>query len=495
MKHAHHLRAAAEMLRQNVYPHLDEVGHAHLLVLDDEADDGSILDARVEHNLDPALDYLKQLPRQIVDLWSTRISAPGTVHSNLKATYIGYTATPQANFLQSDQNPLAPKDFVCALRTPSDVGELLPRASTYREPVGLSAFYTGGDAFYRRLTGAAALTVPQTSSCLQDVATPAPYQRGVWIADAVRSYLVAGAVRLYRGAPRPATVNDVDFASRHEAVAASPPPHTMLLHPSSSVDDHFVAAAELLAWGHAVPIDEGRRLLAAGVRHLDIDAISADMDREPSRWTHWLSSFGASAAELRSAYSLEVSRETPAPGAWPEVRAILVEELLPHVKLAIINSNPDADDKPEFGPRLASNGRWTAAGDLLTIFVSGNIMARGLTLEGLTTTLFLRMSDAPVADTQMQMQRWFGYRGSYLELCRVFAPAQQLALFQQYHGTDEALRRQIVHEMNEAGESAPTPLVLEGAGFAATAKIAGVAKVPLCPGASLFVDHVNDGGE
>ncbi len=40
-----------------------------------------------------------------------------------------------------------------------------------------------------------------------------------------------------------------------------------------------------------------------------------------------------------------------------------------------------------------------------------------------------------MVDTQMQMQRWFGYRGAYLELCRVFLPAPQLELFRAYHDT------------------------------------------------------------
>ena len=81
-----------------------------------------------------------------------------------------------------------------------------------------------------------------------------------------------------------------------------------------------------------------------------------------------------------------------------------------------------------------------------TIFISGNVMSRGLTLEGLTTTLFLRRSDSPYADTQMQMQRWFGYRGPYLELCRLFASREQLEYFANFHDADEALRQQVIIE-------------------------------------------------
>jgi hypothetical protein len=494
MKHAQHLHWAAEVLRRNVYPHLDDLsGDAHLLVLDDEADDGSILDARVEQNLNPAFDYFKQLPRQIVDLWSDRASAPATIHPRLKATYVGYTATPQANFLQSDQNPLAPRDFICALRTPSDTGELTPRSTTYRDPAGLGTYYTGGDAFYRRLRGAASLMVSQPPAVAQCDKAEEDARR-TWVAGAVRAYLVAGAIRLLRGAVSPAGVQEVDFATRQDVVKACPSPHTMLFHPSSAVDQHFAATAELISWSHGVRLDEAQRLVADGIRHMSVDAIETDMSRHPELWTCWLHSYRASADALIGAYALEKTRSIPGPEAWADIRELIVREVAPNVRIAVVNSDPEADDRPQFEPQRMGDGTWRAPRDLMTIFVSGNVMARGLTLEGLTTTLFLRMSDTPVADTQMQMQRWFGYRAHDLELCRVFAPEEQLSLFRQYHETDEALRRQIVHEMNISGGSAPTPLVLEGSGFAATAKIAGVAKVPLCPGATPFIDLVNVSG-
>jgi hypothetical protein len=52
------------------------------------------------------------------------------------------------------------------------------------------------------------------------------------------------------------------------------------------------------------------------------------------------------------------------------------------------------------------------------IAVGGNKLSRGLTLEGLTISYFLRASK--MYDTLMQMGRWFGYRPGYLDLCRLF---------------------------------------------------------------------------
>ena len=72
-------------------------------------------------------------------------------------------------------------------------------------------------------------------------------------------------------------------------------------------------------------------------------------------------------------------------------------------------------------------------------------MARGLTLEGMTTALYQRVEQP---QHQMQMQRWFGYRGKHIELCRVFAARQQIDLFSAYHDIDEALRDEIAAKMS-----------------------------------------------
>jgi hypothetical protein len=52
------------------------------------------------------------------------------------------------------------------------------------------------------------------------------------------------------------------------------------------------------------------------------------------------------------------------------------------------------------------------------IAVGGNSLSRGLTLEGLCVSYFLRNSRA--YDTLLQMSRWFGYRDGYRDLCRVW---------------------------------------------------------------------------
>lgn len=116
MKQADHLHALGLSLRNNAFDAVAQFDRpVHMLVLDDEADDGSILDAVVEASEDPVFGNLKQIPRAIANLWDPPQGSP----SNLRTTYIAYTATPQANLLQEGHNPLAPRDFLVCLRTPS----------------------------------------------------------------------------------------------------------------------------------------------------------------------------------------------------------------------------------------------------------------------------------------------------------------------------------------------------------------------------------------
>ena len=482
MKQTHHLRALGENLRKNLFGVVRELGRSvHMLVLDDEADDGSILDAVVEVSEDPVYGNLKQIPRAIANLWDPPQGSP----ENLFSTYIAYTARPQANLLQEDHNPLAPRDFLFSLRTPLDVGHPVdtsdpgnlnaPRSSTYPEAAGIRSYYTGGEVFYRR-SEAANLCVPTTNSMQQD------------LADAVRAFLVAGAIRLHRsGRIGPASALTTQFDAEHEACACVAPPHSMLYHPSAAITDHFRGAEDILLWAGIQDRATARNLLDAGDARLP-DCLVNDLQADPAPWALWLDRYRASAEAIEGEFN--VLPPMPFPD-WHTIETLLIEEMIPGTRVAVVNSDPNADDRPAYTPSQdPATGKWSAARDICTIFVSGNVMARGLTLEGMTTALFQRASANPLADTQMQMQRWFGYRGSYIELCRVFASSAQLALFRAYHDVDEAVRTAITERMMNG---APEPAILQGLNFEATGKITGVGNLPLSPGARPFVTVINSG--
>lgn len=62
------------------------------------------------------------------------------------------------------------------------------------------------------------------------------------------------------------------------------------------------------------------------------------------------------------------------------------------------------------------------------VAIGGDLLSRGLTLEGLSTSYFYRRTQA--ADTLMQMGRWFGYRNGYEDLCRVWITEEMTFAFQ-----------------------------------------------------------------
>jgi hypothetical protein len=77
---------------------------------------------------------------------------------------------------------------------------------------------------------------------------------------------------------------------------------------------------------------------------------------------------------------------------------------------------------------------------LKVIAVGGDKLSRGLTLEGLSTSYFLRASR--MYDTLMQMGRWFGYRTRYYDLCRLYTSEDLVDWFSKIALANEELREE-----------------------------------------------------
>lgn len=506
MKQSDHLMKFGTYLRNVLGDILRDVHRPiHLLLVDDEADDGSILDAQVEAALGPESAALKQIPRHIARIWAGSGPTHATFCDALYVTYMAYTATPQANFLQSDHNPLAPSDFVAALRTPYISGSVLPpRSTTYAEPLGVRQFYTGGEMFYRQLaTGPGGLLRTVDFPSRREFASTESFVREVdmrrrqAVAVALRAYFVAAASSILLSGRSLAAARRMTPTAVETVRSVCPKPISMLVHPSARQQEHF-EMADLIAWwstgsdmapdaASVIPRDELGRAV------LDVDGLVRRLDAESAEWERWLLEYETSRQRILGLPG-GCDCATANLKSWGDIREILVSEVFPYVRIAVINSDPRADDHPRFEPSPMGDGTFAAPVDVFTIFVSGNVLARGLTINGLVTSVFLRESDQPAADTQMQMQRWFGYRGALLQWCRVTMFSDQCQLFRAYHEADELLRREIIGEMNSAVGGAPSPIVLQDVGYRATGKIANLRNLPLCPGADPFVRVIETSG-
>lgn len=77
----------------------------------------------------------------------------------------------------------------------------------------------------------------------------------------------------------------------------------------------------------------------------------------------------------------------------------------------------------------------------IQIAIGGNTLSRGLTLEGLLVSFFLRAAGA--YDTLLQMGRWFGYRPGYEDLPRLWMTAELYTYFRDLATIEAEIRRDI----------------------------------------------------
>lgn len=268
----------------------------------------------------------------------------------------------------------------------------------------------------------------------------------------------------------------------------------MLIHTSAEKAQHFEVARSIIGW--AFNPDGNPEITSDSEKHLPRDLIESSMERDPHSWIEWLDTYSKNAESITQTFHLAQPIPCPDRSAWPKIRQLILDEVVPHTNIAVINSDEDADPHPNFNPIETPEG-WSSRANLFSIFVSGNVMSRGLTIEGLTTTYFTRPGANPAADTRMQMQRWFGYRGSEIHLCKVILNGWQLNRLKEYHDTDVFVRKQILRDMAKSeADNTPFrfPTVLRGRDWLATAKVQNTRAVPLCAGAYPFITMMNSDG-
>ena len=114
-------------------------------------------------------------------------------------------------------------------------------------------------------------------------------------------------------------------------------------------------------------------------------------------------------AELYAVWKEEYSDTEP---NWASIQAELFDSIA-SAKVVEVNSRANDLDYSQSGTRGQT-----------VIAVGGFSLSRGITLEGLTVTWFLR--NTLMYDTLMQMGRWFGYRDGYEDLCRIWMPPEAI---------------------------------------------------------------------
>ncbi len=130
-------------------------------------------------------------------------------------------------------------------------------------------------------------------------------------------------------------------------------------------------------------------------------------------------------AEIHSTWHEEYS---VAGFTWEQVQSRLKEAADP---VEVISINSKSTEALDYSENNYPGGRTLIA-------VGGLGLSRGLTLQGLMTSYFLRNSI--MYDTLMQMGRWFGYRDGYADLCRIHMPHDARSWYSHIADAIEELR-------------------------------------------------------
>lgn len=355
-----------------------------LLVIDDEADQASINtkskpNRRVDE--DEKVTVINRRIREILAAFE-------------KSAYVGYTATPFANiFINPDaqkQHPdleddIFPRSFILNVRPPE----------TYCGPARVFGFDEDPDT---GIEGRQPLPLVNIVDDHDDY-FPHPHKKDheppglpASLARAIRTFVLICAIRRARGQ-----------VSEH---------NSMLIHVTRFVDVQKRVADLVRAEFDAIK----RRII-----HGDGAKTPTVTDELKKLWQE---EFQVRDDVLRQAAPNEVGRRV----TWSQIASELHEAVSRIAEVKEINGT---------------------AGDVLdyinhpngfnVIAVGGDKLSRGLTLEGLSVSYFLRTSR--MYDTLMQMGRWFGYRPGYLDLCRLFTTDDLRLWYRHIALAEEELRR------------------------------------------------------
>jgi hypothetical protein len=363
-----------------------------LLVIDDEADHASVdtgeevVDANGVPDENHQPTTINRLIRRILKAFS-------------RSAYVGYTATPFANIFIHDRGAtidegpdLFPAAFIINLAAPS----------SYVGPArvfGLSAdgARNGGLPLVREVNDYVNADAVGGWMLPKHKKEHHPLHNGreelpPSVNEAINAFILACAIRRLRGQ-----------AHEHSS---------MLIHVTrfNLVQRHV----------HHQVSERLRQVKQRLHRRIGHEGIVAEMT------SLWERDFVPTSDSIRAADASLVPSGMP---CWQEISEVLAE-VVDDIQVRMINGT--AKDALDYAEQQGVG--------LKVIAIGGDKLARGLTLEGLCVSYFLRASK--MYDTLMQMGRWFGYRPGYLDLCRLYTNTELVKWFGHIADAAEELREE-----------------------------------------------------
>lgn len=361
-----------------------------ILVIDDEADQASVNTRKMDGAESEEEIERTAVNQCIIDLVNGRDEEGKTSTAPFQAmNYISFTATPYANVLnEAYESSLYPKNFISSLPESKEYfgAKVIFGSSTDDKYPGLNII--------RR--------IPDTEvKALKDIHNGSAFTLPDEMKKSIAWFLCASAVLRRRGYKKPIS---------------------MLIHTTALQNGHLseyevirdwmvreCATGSILSLCESVYSDEVRQFTFDDLKngypdYGNINKVIAEMP-----------TFLEIKDEIESILSSVVNI------MMGEDKELTYHENAVHLCVDNCRANKYAEDGTYLRivyPTSEQLNNMTKAP--VFIVMGGNTLSRGLTIEGLVCTYFARSSN--LADTLMQMARWFGYRADYELLQRVWMP-------------------------------------------------------------------------
>ena len=370
----------------------DLCGMHHVLIIDDEADHATVNtggDGDIELH-DPDLESEDE------DLNDTAETDPSRTNQIVRriirafnhSAYVGYTATPFANVLIDEKlddevygKSLYPRDFIICMKRPD--------AYFGAKKFFANPDYPEEDSPFTTILSNKSEDEVHDMNIDQNELTES--QIPICLQHAVMDFILSGIARHVR---------------RKKGMSMNPH-HTMLVHITrlNEAQDKYTSILEELVqeWKQksSMSLGDGRDFRL----------------RLEKRWEHEFQSKNSS-VEPWSDIEDELLKDEDEDGWIHSIEVRMINSI--SEKNLNYNEHPDG---------------------LNVIAVGGNKLSRGLTLEGLCVSFYLR--ETKLYDSLMQMGRWFGYRHGYEELVRVHTSQRLLSWFEWLVKVEQSVRSDI----------------------------------------------------
>lgn len=353
---------------------------ASTLIIDDECDQASLNTKEYKDKADEISSTNKLLKKLLNDFKNV--------------TYVGYTATPNAPFLTHPKSPdglqsLYPSDFITPLEEPADyfgVNKLFANniINESDEDISLPFIKRIPDSELEFLTCKRKdlpIFKPSLTNSLR---------------DACDYYLLVLSARSLR-----------NLKEDHCC---------MMIHVSRSVKMHELYR-NLIYEEWFIPIKKG-------LENNDKEII----DRLENLWNLESKAINSS---VRSNLNCPLKIES-----FQKIEKNLLTELN-DLSINVENSDDsNFDERLEFRDKKDKDYKTIHA-----IVIGGDVLSRGLTIDGLVSTFFLR--ETKQDDTLMQMGRWFGFRNGFEDLPRIWMTYEVELDFTKFVDSENFYREQI----------------------------------------------------